>query len=162
MNEINDLIRLSNELTYHRYLLNQGQARRLFKGITIPEYIALQSISRSIHEKGAGAGRAYLKDIAEELCLSIAQTSKMMRKLRDKGLVLWAHDGNGSEGTYIAITESGIELMKRQETLLKDYYGRVTESFGEKNMMALLRLMEQLEAVMEAELNSGGGKTNGI
>lgn len=155
MHKVNNITELSNELTYHRYMLNQGQVHSLFKDISIQEYIALHNISLSISEKNDDSGRTYLKDIADELRLSIPQASKMIGGLRDKGLVSWAHDGNGSEGTYIIITESGLGLMHRQETFLKDYYGRVAEKFGEENLITLIGLMQQLEEAMDSELREG-------
>ena len=159
MHETRDITELSNELTYHRYVLNQGQVRSLFHDMSIPEYIALHSISKSITENG-DSDRAYLRDLAQELRLTIPQTSKMIGNLRDKGLVLWGHDGNGNAGTYITITESGLRLMRQQETLLRDYYSRVVEKFGRENMMTLLQLVEQLEQIMDAERNDGGDDRN--
>lgn len=155
MHKVNNITELSNELTYHRYLLNQGQVHSLFKNISIQEYIALHNISLSISEKNDDSGRTYLKDIADELRLTIPQASKMIGGLRDKGLVSWTHDGNGSEGTYIIITESGLRLMQRQEAFLKDYYGRVAEKFGEDNLFTLIDLMQRLEKVMDSELGEG-------
>lgn len=156
MNEIKNIQELSHELTYHRYMLNQGQVRGLFRDITIPEYMALHRICHAINERNDGSGRTYLQDIAQELHLPIPKASKMMGSLRDKGLVSWSHDGNGSDGTYIVMTDAGIRLMERQEAFLKDYYSRVIEKFGEENMVTLLALMTQLEQVMDTELDERG------
>lgn len=76
----------------------------------------------------------------------------MIRGLRDRGLVSWSHDGDGSEGTYITVTESGLGLIERQEAVLKDYYRRVIEKFGAENMIAFLNQMKSLEEIMDAEL----------
>ena len=151
-----ELTQLSNELTYHRYMFTQGQAAGLFKDISVPEYVALHCIFNSVSQKSDGAQRTYLKDIAEELHLSIPKTSAMIGALRDKGLISWGHDGNGSDGTYVSVTESGAGLVERQEAVLKNYYGRVIEKFGEKKLVALFSLMEELESVMDRELNEKG------
>lgn len=144
---------LSSELIYHRYMFNQVQVTSLFKEISVPEYIALHRIAGSIFRNGNGVEKTYLKDIADELHLSIPQTSKMVRELRDKGMVCWGHDGNGKDGTYVTITESGAALMERQERILADYYGRVIEKFGRERLVALFGLMQELENVMDQELN---------
>lgn len=86
----------------------------------------------------------------------------MVGQLRDKGLVSWSHDGDGSEGTYIIITDSGLRQMETQETLLKDYYSRVTEKFGRENLTTLLELMIELEKVMDSELIREGDGPDGI
>ena len=84
--------------------------------------------------------------------MTIRQTSKMVGKLRDRGLLTWSHDGNGSEGTYVTATEMGLELLSQQETALKKYYGKVIEKFGKENLLQLLYLMKQLETVMTSEM----------
>lgn len=162
MQGIKNITELSNELTYHRYMLGQGQVQNLFQDIAIPEYIALHRISHSINAKNDCTDRTYLKDIADELRLTVPKASKMVGSLRDKGLVSWSHDGNGSEGTYITITDSGIRLMEKQEAFLKEYYSRVIEKFGQENMTNLLQLMVQLEAVMDDELKSIGDGTDDL
>ena len=87
--------------------------------------------------------------------LTMRQTSKMVGELQDRGLLQWSHDGNGSEGTYVTITELGQELLERQETMLKNYYGRVIEKYGKENLILLLQMMKQLESVMSSELEGG-------
>lgn len=159
---LNNITELAHELTYQRYLLNQGQANTLFQELSIPEYIALHYLSRAAAEKDNETGKTYLRDIAAELKLSIPQTSRMVGQLRDKGLVSWSHDGDGSEGTYIIITDSGLRQMETQETLLKDYYSRVTEKFGRENLTTLLELMIELEKVMDSELIREGDGPDGI
>lgn len=143
---------LSSELTYHRYIFSQVQINGLFREITVPEYIALHLIAGSVSKSGDGAGKTYLKDIADELHLSVPKTSKMIGELRDKGWICWGHDGNGKDGTYVTVTASGAELIERQEGRLKDYYGRVIEHFGEDKLVTLFGLMQELEDVMDHEL----------
>ena len=84
--------------------------------------------------------------------LTIRQTSKMVGELRDRGMILWSHDGNGSEGTYVTITEMGKKLLEEQEQLLKEYYGKVIIKFGKENLIKLLQMMKQLETVMSSEI----------
>lgn len=88
--------------------------------------------------------------------VSISKASKLAAGLKEKGLVEWSHDGNGSEGTYISFTDSGISAMETQEKILKDYYGRVAEKFGKERLVTLLTLMSELENVMSAELENMG------
>lgn len=158
MTEKNDITKLSNELTYHRYMINQKQVASLFEDISIPQYIALHSIAKSISDKEIE--KTYLKDIADELEIPISNVSKMIAELRERGLVLWEHEGNGSEGTYVTITESGIRLMNQQQTILKNYYSRVIEKFGEDKLVLLLKLMKELEDAMDYELSDKGENLN--
>ncbi len=152
VNKTPDVLKLSNELMYRRYLLNKDQLRNFFKELSIPDYIALHIIQETEELTEIYEGRTYLKDLAEKMQMTIRQTSKMVGNLRDRGLLLWSHDGNGSEGTYVTITESGKKLLKNQEQILRGYYGKVIEKYGKENLIQLLRLMKELETVMSSEL----------
>ena len=143
---------LASELVYHRYLMNNGQFRRHFKALTVSEYLTLRIIAETASEEGSAPGRTYLEELARRMQLSIPQSSRIVRALRDKGLVRWSHDGNGKDGTYVEMTESGQRLLHEQEGRLKDYYGRVIEAYGRKDMIRLLDMMERLELVMTREL----------
>lgn len=146
-----DIMKLSNELTYQRHLFNREYRKDIFMNMSVPEYIALQYITKE-EATNIYSGRTYLKDLADQLKMTMRQISKMVAKLRDAGYVVWSHDGNGSEGTYVTITESGRSTLKKQEEILKKYYGKVFEKFGKDNLIQLLQLMKQLETVMSSEI----------
>lgn len=152
MTEGPDIKTLSNELTYRKYLMNKDKIREFFQKVSIPEYIALHNISLDQEMSSIYEGRTYLKELSEKMQLTIRQTSKMIGDLRDKGLVTWSHDGNGSEGTYVTITEMGQKLLKEQEEILQAYYGKVIQKFGKENLIQLLQLMKQLETIMSSEI----------
>ena len=152
-NENKDVTMLAYELTYHRYLLNKGKAQNLFHELTIQEYIALHMITQGKHKDDFTPEKIYLRDLSERLEVTIHQASNMVRKLKDRGLVSWSHDGDGSEGTYVTITESGLSSMLRQEAILDDYYGRVIEKFGRENLIALMSQIDELEKIMDNEFN---------
>ncbi len=146
-----DIAALSHEITYHKYLLNNGQVRSFFKKLSLPEYLALYIVEETERENAIYSGKTYLKDIADKLQRPIHEISKMAKVLQERGLVVWSHDGDGSEGTYVTITESGRKMLTEQREVLKEYYGRVIKSYGRDNLMQLLQLMKQLETVMSAE-----------
>ena len=154
----NEIMKLSNELTYRRYLMNRGQIREFFQKINTPEYIALYNIALNSDVSDIYSGRTYLKELSEKMQLSIRKTSKMIGKLRDRGLVLWSHDGNGSEGTYVTITEEGRKLLEEQEKTLNEYHGRVIQKYGKENLIHLLQMMKQLETVMSTEIEQLEGE----
>lgn len=150
--EKREMEKLFNELTYQRYLMSEGKIRNFFPKMSIPEYIALNRIEAGSEPSDVGSGKTYLKELAVKMHLTIQQTSKMVEKLTDQGLVLWQHDGNGSEGTYVTITASGKKLLSEQKAVLKEYYGKVIHRFGKENLIQMLELMKQLENVMSDEI----------
>lgn len=157
-NEQTDVARLAYELTYHRYLMNKGKARNLFTELTIQEYIALHTITKASSTCKYPHKKTYLRDIADEMEISIHIVSKMVGKLKERGLVVWSHDGDGSDGTYITITESGMTSMHKQDEILDSYYAKVIEKFGHDNLITLLEQMDRLEKVMNDEFSEEGDK----
>ena len=151
MENKSNIVDLTNELIYRKFLMNNGQ-RQQFKDLNMPEYIALHIIAKTASEELIYSGKTYLKDLADKMQLSIRQISKMVSELRDRGLLTWSHDGDGTDGTYVVITESGSELMCQQEHMLNDYYGRVIKKYGPDNLIHLLQMMKELETVMSSEL----------
>lgn len=144
-----DILKLGDELILRRYLFNKTQINQ---GLNIPDYIALHIIRESKTKEEIYEGKTYLKDLSEKMKLTIRQTSKLIGNLKERGLVVWSHDGNGSEGTYVTITKEGDELVERQQTVLREYYERVIGKFGKDNLIQLLNLMKQLEIIMGSEL----------
>ena len=143
---------LTHELTLRQYIMNSGNIHKLLRELSIPEYIALHRIAANSESGSVYGDRTYLKDLADKMELSMRQISRMIGVLRDKGLVLWSHDGNGKDGTYVTITENGRALLNSNEEIMTDYYSRVINKFGKENLVDLLRLMKELETVMSGEL----------
>lgn len=147
-----DIVHLTNEFIYQRYLMNNNHIRQYFKELNIPEYIALNIISETSADEGSNSGKTYLKDLSDKMQVPMRKISKIISTLRDRGLVNWSFDGIGDEGTYVVVTELGNKLIADQEQTLRDYYGRVIEQYGTDNMVQLLKLMKQLEVIMSSEL----------
>ncbi len=152
-----DILELSNELIYRAYSMSRNQVRKHMYELDFRDYIALRRILSLTSPEGIYSGRAYLKDLAKNMNLSIRQTSKMAKELKNRGLVTWSHDGDGSEGTYLFITDAGRELVAQNEDILRRYYGSIIEKYGREDMLNLLQMMKRLETVMQDELKAMEG-----
>lgn len=157
----NNIARLSYELTYHNYIMNRDNARLLFKDLSVSEYLLLHYLIKYTSESDVPKEKVYLKDIVEILKLPMREISNLVASLKDRGLVIWAHDGNGSEGTYIIITESGLKLVNRQDEIMKDYYGKVIQKYGRDNVVTLLQMMSDLEDVIDGIFSEKGEEVYG-
>lgn len=152
-----EVTKMAYKLTYHRHLMNRDKAQNLFTELSPAEYIALHSIAQVNSQEE----KTYLSELAAQLDMPIPSVSKMVARLKERGLVTWSHSGDGSEGTYVIITRSGIQAMEHQEKLLSDYYSRVIEKFGQDNLASLLEQMEKLEEIMDGEFEDKEGSANG-
>lgn len=145
---MNNLDKLSYELTYHKYLVSMDKIHKLFSEVSVAEYITLHDIAKLTDgQEDITKQKTYLKELSEVLRLPIRSVSKLVGRLRDKDLVLWSHDGIGEEGTYVSITEHGLMIMEKQGEILKNYYGEVIARFGREKMITLLKLADEFEEV---------------
>ena len=86
--------------------------------------------------------------------ISIHSISKTIPALKERGLVNWLHDGNGSEGTYVTMTEEGSALLEKHQKYMEKIYERVIEQFGTDNLIQMLDLMKRLETIMGNEMEN--------
>lgn len=140
---------LSNELITRKYLFNKMEARR---ELSIQDYIVMHIIAETNKDCAIYDGKAYLRDIAEKMNISIRHTSKLASELKEKGLIRWMHEGDGSNGTFVEITDEGSSLFEKERMRLEKFYGNVIEKFGVDNLRQMLNLMKQFETVVSGEL----------
>lgn len=139
-----EIKKLAYDFTYQRYILNKDKTKHLFKDLSVSDYVILHSVINMDN-------KVYLKDLSQNLELPVSKMSNIATNLRNKGLVFWSHDGDGSDGTYLSVTDTGINLMNLQEEKLKNYYERVIKRFGLRNTVDLLSKLTQLEKIMDEE-----------
>ena len=144
---------ISHDFILQHYKINRENFKVLFKNLSIPEYIALQSIVDCSEAVGNEDNKLYLSEIAEKINTPMPRISKMVSSLSDKGLVHWSHDSGRSE-TYILLTESGRNLLESNEALFKDFVSRVIDRFGKDEMIEPLNMMRRLDDIINDELAS--------
>lgn len=149
-----NLTSLVNELMYRRFLVSNDEVQHFFKELTVSEYIALDLIIKNEKNDPIYGGKTYLTDLAERLQRPMRVITNLARSLRDKGLVIWKHDGDGEQGTYVVITDDGRTIAEEHQQVARDFYGRVIQKFGKNNLIKMLDLMKQLDTVMTAELEN--------
>ena len=145
-----ELMDVGNRLMHLRYSIDSDHLELVFSEITLPDYMILLRFARRMGIYKLET-KIYLKEICTEMNLPMARVSNMVQNLQNKGYVYWQHDEDGSEGTYIYLSETGAEKMKRQQEILEKYFSHIVERIGHDKMIQVLDLMEKLEGVMEEE-----------
>lgn len=136
---------LANEFVYRRFVMSRDRMNSLFKDIGAGEYLALGVIYSQ--RDNIYGGKTYLKDICEKLDLPMRRCSNMMRDLKNRGFIIWTHDGDGRDGTYAYLTDTGMRVYLEQRKAIRAYVESVVEKFGEKNLIEFLGLAKQLETI---------------
>lgn len=140
---------LPYELTLRRYLFGKDRLQGGFDHLTPTEYIALHMIKKNAAEFATEDDKIYLQDLADQMELSIHQASKLARGLKERGLIVWSHDGDGEEGTYICETDMGAASMKLQDAILEERYKCVIDAFGYDKLVHLLSEMKRLNEIID-------------
>ncbi len=142
-----DLLSLANRMIHLRYSMDSHHLDRVFREISIADYMVLYSLSKRMGINQPEV-RVYLSEISKELGLPMNRVSKMVQNLQNKGYVYWEHD---SQGTYIYMSEIGSAVMKKQQAILRQFFGKVIERLGTDEFIQTLDMMYQVELVMESE-----------
>lgn len=145
-----DLMALGNRLMHLRYSIDSDHLGLVFSEIALPDYMILLRFARRMGIYKLET-KIYLKEICAELNLPMTRVSKMVQNLQNKGYVYWQHDEDGSEGTYIYLSENGAEKMRLQQKILEEYFSRIVDRIGYEKVSQVLDMMERLENVMEEE-----------
>ncbi len=145
-----ELMDVGNRLMHLRYSIDSDHLELVFSEITLPDYMILLRFARRLGIYKLET-KIYLKEICAEMNLPMTRVSRMVQNLQNKGYVYWQHDEDGSEGTYIYLSETGAEKMRQQQKILEDYFSHIVKRIGHDKMIQVLDLMEKLEGVMEEE-----------
>ncbi len=142
-----DLVELGNEMFRLRFSMDSGLVSAVFQDISVPDYLILSTLSHrmGIHEPDA---KVYLSMISKEMEFPITRVSRIVQNLQSKGYVYWEHD---STGTYIYLSETGREVMARQQESLKTFFEKVEERISREELVRSLESMIMLEEAMELE-----------
>lgn len=82
--------------------------------MSLPDFVMMRYIFVMSERSEYEDRRIYIKKLAENMQLTIPQMSAVINLLQDKGYIIWKHDSDGHEGTYITVTESGDSLFYEQ------------------------------------------------
>lgn len=158
MNSETEVTKLIYDLIYHRYMMNKDKNKTIFSKLTLREYIVLHHFLKA--SDGCEV-KLYLSNLSQELNLPIHQISRLATQLRDRGLVKWSHDGDGTDGSYLVVTDGGMKLLDEQEKKLYDYYEKIIGKFGKQEMLTMISELKRFEYIVERE-NQGGTPVDGM
>lgn len=130
-----------------RLALRREELETLFPTLSTLDYGVMWLLHRCTRE----TDKLYLKDLAAQLQLPIDRASKLAKALQQRGLVTWTHDGDGSEGTYLQLTQGGKDAALAQRARLTEYSRSVVQAYGEEDFLYLVQNLRRLEAILHQE-----------
>ncbi len=137
------LVAAGNEWLKLQFVTGQEHFGRVFTEVSTNEYLTLLLLVRKL---GLHESKVYLREICEELDTPMQKVSPRAQRLQDRGLVYWEHD---EQGTYIRISERGVEAMEKQQEILTDFIAKAIEKYGYEDFNRLIEMRQKLNSVME-------------
>jgi len=135
----------------HLFPRERFDIEQLFNRMEVTDYMMMWLLGKQM-ESPEDNHKFYLKDIAAAFDLPQHTVTNIVRNLQDKSMVTWKHDGNGEEGTYIQVTENGMQAIKDQYSQLEQSFSDVIHQFGEERFFYMLRELAEFEELLHGEL----------
>ena len=129
------------------FFLKNINVERVFEVVERTDYFFIYYIKQCMKESEIEGG-VYLSTLAEKMDLSIAETSKAVKNLEDKGYVTWKLD-DGKDKTYIVLTNKAIELGQGQKRKLIDAYEKITSNIRKEDMEVTVLTLSKIRQLLE-------------
>lgn len=154
MNSRKNIKKIMRNITTNSMIERLSEGDKLFQNMTSTDFMFMLILSRHVKTE---KGRIYVEDLANRVHMPLRKVSKIIQQLSSQEWVTWTFDGNGDEGTYVEITESGLYATAKQKAILEEFYNNVIDQYGEKKFIDLMAGIAQLEEIMNKELQKMEG-----
>lgn len=129
------------------FFLNNISMDRVFKIVEQTDYLFIYNIKQCLKDSEIEDG-VYLSTLAEKMELSITDVSKAVKKLEDKGYVMWKLDENRKR-TYIVLTNKAEKLGLEQKRKLIDIYEKITENIRKEDMEVTMLTLNKIKNILK-------------
>ncbi|MEE1010057.1 MAG: winged helix DNA-binding protein [Agathobacter sp.] len=138
---------MNMENVEENFFLNNISMDRVFKIVEQTDYLFIYNIKQCLKDSEIEDG-VYLSTLAEKMELSITDVSKAVKKLEDKGYVMWKLDENRKR-TYIVLTNKAEKLGLEQKRKLIDTYEKITENIRKEDMEVTMLTLNKIKNILK-------------
>ena len=135
-----------NKNAEEEFFLKSINVERIFDIIERTDYFFLYHI-RECEKASEINGGVYLFTLAIEMNLPITDVSKAIKKLEDKGYVIWKLDEK-KEKTYIKFTNKAIELMQEQKEKMEAAYEKIISNIPQEDIFITLNTLKKVRDLL--------------
>ena len=142
---------LAEKFIYSRYIVGKEQNQKFLHNLKMPEYLALHIVREYVKDLPEDNRKMYLNVLSEKLELPINETSHVAEALKNRGYVTWTFDGKGNGGTYLNITQRGLDMLADNEKRVDAFTKKVVNRFGLDRMLQFMEMSSELSRIMKDE-----------
>lgn len=129
------------------FFLKNINVDRVFEIMERTDYFFLYYIKLCMKKSKIKNG-VYLSDLAEEMKMPVADISKAVKNLEDKGYVSWKLDKQ-KEKTYIVLTNKAVELGGSQKRKLMDAYEKIIANIRKEDLEITRLTLSKIRQLLE-------------
>ncbi len=136
--------------TVEDFFLNRIDVGRIFEFMERSDYLFLHNIQKCIGS--SDEDKAYMTELAEQMNLSIIETSRAVKNLEDKGYVMWQTDEN-KERTFVSLTGKAKDAMERQNNKMEKAYNMIVSEISDDAMRQTVATLEKIREIIKENVN---------
>ena len=128
------------------FFLNRIDVGRIFDFMERSDYLLLYNNQKC--SEISDNDKVYMSELAEQMNLSIIETSKSVKNLEDKGYVTWQTDEN-KERTFVRLTGKAKDAMARQNERMEKAYQRILSEVSDDEMMQAVATLGKIREIIK-------------
>ena len=132
--------------TVEDFFLNRIDIGRVFEVMERSDYLFIYNIEKCMET--SESGKAYMSDLAEQMKLSIVETSRAVKNLEDKGYVTWRMDEK-KERTFVQLTGKAKEAMAKQNEKMTKAYQKITDEISNDELHRTIATLEKIREIIK-------------
>ena len=128
------------------FFLNRIDVGRIFDFMERSDYLLLYNNQKC--SEISDNDKVYMSELAEQMHLSIIETSRSVKNLEDKGYVTWQTDEN-KERTFVRLTGKAKDAMARQNERMEKAYQRILSEVSDDEMMQAVATLGKIREIIK-------------
>ncbi|MDU8885349.1 MarR family transcriptional regulator [Yeosuana sp. MJ-SS3] len=147
--KIEQILKTSKKLSSHKkivvsILYTSGQLSNILNGILKPFDISLQQFNVLRILRGQQNEAVSLAVVQERMINKMSNTTRLIDKLVNKGLVYKEINSSNRRKIDINITNEGLEILDYVDTLIEEAEKHIVNKLSEKEKDQLIRLLAKI------------------
>ena len=110
------------------------------------EYLFLYNIQECM--QASGNDKVYMSELAEQMKLSVIETSRTVKNLEDKGYVRWQTDEN-KERTFVKLTDKAKEAITHQNDKMVKAYQKISSEISKDELMRTITTLGKIREIIK-------------
>ena len=132
--------------TAEDFFLNKVNIDKIFEFTERWEYLFLYNIKKCVEI--SGDDKTYMSELAQQMRLSVTETSKAVKNLEDNGYVIWNTDEN-KERTYVRLTGKAKDAMAHQHEKMERVYKMISSEISNDDMSQTVATLGKIREIIK-------------